>query len=60
LVFCLGLHGFAPWVAAAIGGDELRHFFSIDATRGWQVVPVITCEISLVVMWLRRLWRSKN
>jgi hypothetical protein len=60
LVFCIGLHGFVPWVAAAIGGDELRQFFSIDASQGWQAAPIIICEILLVTVWLRRLWHASQ
>jgi hypothetical protein len=58
LVLCLILHGFAPWVAAAIGGEELRQFFSVNASQGWHATPIVICEILLVVAWLRMLWRA--
>ena len=58
LVFCISLHGFAPWVAAGFGADEARQFFSVDPSQGWYGVPVMICETLLVAAWLRLVWRG--
>jgi hypothetical protein len=58
LLFCFCVHGVLPWVVAGYGAEELRQFFSVDPSQGWQAVPVLMCEILLVIAWLRVLWRA--
>jgi hypothetical protein len=59
VVFVGCLHGFLPWIADGIGAKELRQFLSVDPTQGWHAVPVLICEILLVVQWVRKSWMRR-
>lgn len=59
LVFAACVHVILPAIGVQTEAKLFTLFFSVRPQQGWLAVPVLICEILLVVQWLRSLWQQK-
>jgi hypothetical protein len=59
LVFVICIHIVVPAIGSQTDAKLFREFFSLAPKQSWLAVPILICEILLVVQWLRSLRQQK-